>query len=106
MKLLLLTGHSTDGTVEIARKYTDKIIDSEFEGFGAERMKGVEASTGDWILQLDGDEVVTGRFRDRLEALLEGVDDSCVSFKFRRKNIFLGRPMMYGRMVSLFSSSV
>lgn len=95
-EIVIIDGHSDDGTVEIAGRYTGKIIDSEFEGFGAERMKGVAASSGDWILQLDGDEVVTDEFRKRLEDVLDGHDDGCVSFKFRRKNIFLGRPMMYG----------
>jgi len=95
-EIVIVDGHSKDGTVGIARKYTDKVIDSEFEGFGRERMKGVEAASGDWILQLDGDEIVTDAFRERLEKLLDGEDGGCVSFKFRRKNIFCGRAMSHG----------
>jgi len=95
-EVILVDGHSTDGTQALAREYTDKIIDSDFEGFGNERNKGTEAAIGDWVLQLDGDEVVTDEFRNRLERLLEGEDDGCVSFKFRRKNIFLGRVMLHG----------
>jgi len=95
-EIIVVDGHSDDGTVEIVREYTDRIIDSEFNGFDAERMKGVEASTGDWILQLDGDEVVTEEFKNRLLSLLEGEDEGCVSFKFRRKNIFFGRFMRHG----------
>ncbi|MDP8299914.1 MAG: glycosyltransferase family 2 protein [Candidatus Tantalella remota] len=95
-EIVIVDGHSTDGTVEIVKEYTDKVIDSEFNGFGNERNKGAEAATGDWILQLDADEIVTDAFRARLERLLEGEDSGCVSFKFRRKNIFFGRPMMKG----------
>ncbi len=95
-EIVIVDGHSTDGTVEIAKEYTDKVIDSEFDGFGNERNKGAEAASGDWILQLDADEVVTDAFKARLERLLGGEDSGCVSFKFRRKNIFFGRPMMKG----------
>ena len=95
-EIVIVDGGSTDGTLLIAREYTDKIIISEFRGFDRERNQGVDASSGDWILQLDGDEVVTPEFKERLERILEGVDDGCVSFKFRRKNIFLGRTMMHG----------
>jgi glycosyltransferase involved in cell wall biosynthesis len=95
-EIVIVDGGSIDATTDIAKEYTDKIIVSEFQGFDKERNKGTDAASGDWILQLDGDEVVTAEFRERLERLLAGDDEGCVSFKFRRKNIFLGRPMMHG----------
>lgn len=95
-EIVIVDGHSTDGTLDIVKEYTDKVIISDFEGFGNERNKGAELAAGDWILQLDGDEVVTPEFKERLERLLEGDDEGCVSFKFRRKNIFLGKTMMRG----------
>jgi glycosyltransferase involved in cell wall biosynthesis len=95
-EIIIVDGHSTDDTVRIASEYADNIIMSDFAGFGNERNKGTDAASGDWILQLDADEVVTDKFRARLEKILAGDDDGCVSFKFRRKNIFLGRPMMRG----------
>jgi glycosyltransferase involved in cell wall biosynthesis len=95
-EIIVIDGHSTDRTRQIASEYTDKVIESDFEGFGRERMKGVEACRGDWVLQLDGDEVVTEDFRNRLDSILSGEDGGCVSFKFRRKNIFLSRAMING----------
>ena len=95
-EIVVIDGHSTDRTRDIASDYTDAVIESDFEGFGRERMKGVEACGGDWVLQLDGDEVVTEAFRKRLGSILNGEDGECVSFKFRRKNIFLSKPMIHG----------
>lgn len=96
-EIIIVDGGSTDGTVEIAREYTDKIIDSKFAGFDKERNKGAEAATGDWVLELDADEVVTAEFKARLITMLTKDDpEGHVSYKFRRKNIFLGRPMMRG----------
>jgi glycosyltransferase involved in cell wall biosynthesis len=95
-EIVVVDGGSTDETVKIAGEYTGKIINSRFNGFGEERNKGTKAATGDWVLQLDADEVVTDSFKKRLLRLLEGEDEGCVSFKFRRKNIFMGRVMMRG----------
>ncbi|MFH1798922.1 MAG: glycosyltransferase family 2 protein [Candidatus Omnitrophota bacterium] len=95
-EIIVVDGGSADGTIEIVKKYTDKIITSEFDGFDKERNKGTEEASGDWILQMDADEVVPEDFKKRLLRLLEGEDEGCVSFKFRRRNIFLGRLMMRG----------
>lgn len=95
-EIIIVDGRSDDGTLEIAGEYSDKIILSDFEGFGNERNKGADAATGDWILQLDADEVVTGGFRARMEKILSGDDSGCVSFKFRRRNVFLGKAMRFG----------
>ena len=95
-EIVIVDGHSTDNTRDIAGEYTDRIIESDFEGFDKERNKGTKAASGDWILQMDADEIMTEGFRERLIKLLNGDDEGCVSFKFRRKNIFLGRPMKHG----------
>jgi glycosyltransferase involved in cell wall biosynthesis len=95
-EIVIVDGHSTDDTVKIASEYAGRIIMSDFAGFGNERNKGTDAATGDWILQLDADEVVTAAFRERMEMLLSGEDGGCVSFKFRRRNVFLGKAMKRG----------
>lgn len=95
-EIVVVDSGSTDDTIDIVREYTDKIIISDFEGFDKQRNKGTDAANGDWILQLDADEVVTESLRKRLMRILEGDAARYVSFKFRRKNIFLGRVMMYG----------
>ncbi len=95
-EIVVVDARSTDGTLDIAGEYSDKIILSDFEGFDKERNKGADAATGDWILQLDADEVVTEAFRERIDRLLRGEDNGCVSFKFRRRNVFLGKAMSHG----------
>ena len=95
-EIIIVDGGSTDGTVDIAREYTDNIITSEFQGFARERNKGAEAAKGDWVLELDADEIVTDAFRERIMSILKSGDGGYVSYKFRRKNIFMGKPMMRG----------
>lgn len=93
-EIVIVDGLSTDRTLDICRRYTDKIIQSNFEGFGKERNKGAEAATGQWILELDADEVVTEAFRKKVTEILSSPEEF-VGYKFRRKNFFLGHFMRF-----------
>lgn len=56
-ELIITDTGSTDRTVEIAQKYTDRIIPFEWCGdFSAARNAGLDAARGEWFLYLDGDE--------------------------------------------------
>ncbi len=95
-EVVIVDGFSTDKTVEICEEYGAKVIQHRFEGdFGLERNIGNENSSGDWILQLDADEVVTQGFKDKMAEILKDGDEFA-SYKFLRKNSFFGHFMMRG----------
>ncbi|MBI4323280.1 MAG: glycosyltransferase family 2 protein, partial [Candidatus Omnitrophica bacterium] len=93
---IVVDGQSTDRTVEICRQYGAAVITHPFCGdFGHERNLGNDAAAGDWILQLDADDVVSRPLRAQIERILrEG--SPYAAYKFRRKNWFLGHEMRYG----------
>lgn len=94
--LVIVDGLSTDSTVEICRRHGARVISRPFSGsFGEERNVGAEAAKHDWVLQLDGDDVVSDELRHAIERMLrEGAPHA--AFQVRRKNNFLGRWMMRG----------
>jgi len=56
-EIIIVDTGSTDGTVEIAQKYTDKIYFHPWENdFSKHRNQSLSYATGDWIFQLDADE--------------------------------------------------
>ena len=58
-EIIVVDTGSTDGTVDIARKYTDKIFHYAWNDHFAEaRNFGLAQATGDWILIIDADEVI------------------------------------------------
>ena len=71
-EVVIVDGFSEDGTVEIARKYTDKIYQKEFSGsFAVERNYSIEKSTGDWVFIMDADEVCEKSLLDKFRELTD-----------------------------------
>lgn len=57
-ELIIVDTGSTDSTVEIAKKYTDKVYPFEWTGdFAAARNFGLRKCRGEWFLFIDADEV-------------------------------------------------
>ena len=56
-EIIIVDTGSTDKSVEIARQYTDKVYFHAWEdSFSKARNQALSYATGDWILQIDGDE--------------------------------------------------
>ena len=57
-ELIIVDTGSTDGTVEIAKKYTDKVLFYEWTNdFSAARNVGLEKAQGEWFMSVDADEI-------------------------------------------------
>jgi glycosyltransferase involved in cell wall biosynthesis len=96
-EIVIVDGFSTDRTVEICRKYTDRIIQDRSDGCcDRTRNLGTDNATGDWILQLDADDVVTEGFRQAVQKILEEDNPEFNAYRFIRKNFFLGHFLRYG----------
>ncbi len=96
-EIIVLDGFSTDNTVEICRRYTQKVYQNKWDGyrFCTERNLGTSKATADWCLHIDPDERATPELRDAvLKILTQGTPHS--AFEFRKKNYFLGHFMRYG----------
>jgi len=89
-EILVVDTGCTDGTIDIVRKYTDRIVATSFEGFGALRNKAVSLCTHDWIFSLDADERCTSTLRDEIIHTIRksDVDDA---YFIPRRNWFMGR---------------
>jgi glycosyltransferase involved in cell wall biosynthesis len=58
-ELIVVDMRSTDATRDIARRYTDIVLDHEqITDFGLARQMAVDHATSEWILSIDADEVV------------------------------------------------
>ncbi len=94
-EIILVDGGSTDGTIKIAENYKARVYSHKFLGsFAEERNLGADKASGEWILQLDSDEVVTEDFKKKCDEILPRT--KFAAFKFKRKNVFIGHEFRYG----------
>jgi tetratricopeptide (TPR) repeat protein len=75
-EIIIVDTGSTDGTVEIAEKYTDKIYLHPWEeDFSKHRNQSISYATGNWIFILDADEVLSPESGN---AVLEAIKDESI----------------------------
>lgn len=89
-EIVVVDSHSEDATVEVARRYTDRVIEHEFESYTAQTRFAFEQTTGEWVVWLDADERLSDEARDELRAELAGTPD-CQGFAFPRRTYFMDR---------------
>lgn len=81
---------STDGTLEIAKKYKAKIFKHQLLSYvEPARNFGLSKATGDWILVLDPDERVSRALAQKLQDLAKQGEYDAVNIP--RKNIIFGQ---------------
>lgn len=93
-EIIIIDNGSVDKTIEIAKNYTDKIFVSKDLDFPSLRNKGMEKSTGDWILYIDADERILTPLKEELAQVIESTQHS--AFAISRKNIIFGEEKKYG----------
>jgi glycosyltransferase involved in cell wall biosynthesis len=54
-EIIVVDGQSTDRTIEISKKYADKVIQQVSEGVGGARNDGVKVAKGDVVVTTDAD---------------------------------------------------
>src|ERR1700740_1687071 len=89
-EIVVADSFSTDATVEIARRYTDRIVQVPFEGFGKLRNAVLAQLTGDWIFSLDADERCTEAAGDEIRRVTAD-PGACDAYRVPRRNYVFGR---------------
>jgi (heptosyl)LPS beta-1,4-glucosyltransferase len=91
-EIVVVDSDSTDRTVEIARKYTDKIFNIPFEGYKQKHEFSDSKTSGDWIFWIDADERLNPQLRESILSLKERDPASLPDgFRIARKAYYLGR---------------
>ena len=75
-EIIIFDEHSTDNTVEIAKKHSAKVFDVDHnDNFHITKQKAIDKANGDWVLQLDADEVVTPKLAKEIVEIVNSTND-------------------------------
>lgn len=94
-EIVVVDAESHDKTAQIAREFTDHVLVRPWPGYAAQKNLALAEATGDWVLSLDADEVVSPALRADIEAVLRG-GAAADGYAVPRRNIFWGRWVRHG----------
>lgn len=95
-EIIIVDSHSTDRTVELCKKYTNKIIQREFINYSDQKNFALSQTRGEWAFSIDADEEVTEALKEEIlktissPEALEGYHVPRHSFIFNREFHFTG----------------
>lgn len=90
-EIVVVDSASADKTVEVARRFTNKVYIRPWDGFAAAKNFALLQCTSDWVLWLDADERVTDGLAREIQDVVRQGNTAAVAFEFPRKAYFLGR---------------
>ena len=70
-ELIVVDSFSTDDTLAIARKYTDRVLQRKYIGPADQKNWAIPQANHEWVLILDADERVTPELKTEIQRLLQ-----------------------------------
>lgn len=88
--IIVVDAESTDGTVAIARQFTDRVYVRAWNGYVDQKNHAATLAKHDWIFSLDADERVTPELSAEILALLQ-TEPAVRGYRMPRVSFYLGR---------------
>ena len=93
-EIFVIDSFSTDRTLDIATKYTQRILQHEYVNSAAQKNWAIPQAKYDWVLILDSDERIPIALRDEIQELLANGPDKD-GYWISRNNYLMGKRIRY-----------
>ena len=87
-EIVILDSFSTDNTLNILKKFNVRLYQEKWQGYAKQKNLALSKCSGDWILVLDADEIITESLKDEILSVIQKPSE-CSGFKIKRK-LFIG----------------
>ncbi|MFZ2630039.1 MAG: glycosyltransferase family 2 protein [Desulfosalsimonadaceae bacterium] len=96
-EIIVFDSGSKDQTVEICRRYTDKVfVTEDWPGDGPQKQRALAKAVCNWVLCIDADEALTPELRAEIHAVLNSGPRER-GFKLKWLPVIFGQKLYHGR---------
>lgn len=96
-EIVVMDSGSTDKTLEIVARYTDKLFSMDWPGFGPQKQRALAKARCDWVLSIDADEALDGAMQQWLTEFLAQEQDGVVGATLPWGVTVYGKRLDHGR---------
>lgn len=109
-EIIIVDSFSTDRTLEIAGRYTDRIFQREYKNHADQLNWAIPQAKYEWVLVVDSDERITNSLRDEIRSL-NLYESKLDGYWIKRANYLFGKRMYYSgwgrdRVMRLFRREI
>jgi glycosyltransferase involved in cell wall biosynthesis len=90
-EIVVVDSFSTDRTVEICLRLTDRVIQRPWRGYRDQKAFAHSQATKEWVLLVDADEEVPPGLREEIQESLQRFGERCAGFSLPRVVYYLGK---------------
>jgi len=107
-EIMIVDSFSTDKTLDIAKKYTNFIIQKTYVNSANQKNWAIPQATHDWIFLLDADEEVPSSLQKEIKNTLKSPQSD--AYWIKRQNFFMEQPVLHSgiqndKVIRLFKKS-
>ena len=96
-EIIVLDSGSTDGTLDIVARYTDKYYSTDWPGYGVQKQRALAKTQFDWFLSIDADEALDSQMQEWLGEFLTQENSGIAGAKLPWGVTVYGKRLDYGR---------
>lgn len=90
-ELVIVDSQSTDGSFDIARRFTDRVIVEPWRGYAAQKAFAAAQASHDWVFVLDSDEEISTQLAVQIRAMDDATLEALDVIYMRRRHYVMGR---------------
>lgn len=94
-EIVIVDSGSTDGTLDICRRFTDRVFHRDWTGYVDQKNHAVEKAAFDWVFSLDADERPSRALIDEIQQLRRA-GFRHAGYRIPRLAFFMGRWIRHG----------
>lgn len=94
-EIVVVDSGSKDDTLDIARHFGARILETDWPGFGPQKNRALDAATGDWVLSLDADECLSPELAAEIRTIVRDGREGCDCYALPRLSWYCGQYMRH-----------